>query len=142
MEKHDVSELRMQQGGARYLLRRGPQGVAAVPMAAPAPIHAAPAHAAPIAAPTPPAADSPASADTGLTPIKSPTVGTFYPSPSPGEPSFVKVGDSVKADTIVCIVEAMKVFNQIPAGVSGTIEKVLLNEGDSVEFGQTLFLVK
>jgi acetyl-CoA carboxylase biotin carboxyl carrier protein len=75
-------------------------------------------------------------------PIKSPTVGTFYQAPSPGEPAFVKVGDAVKADTVVCIVEAMKVFNQIPAGVSGTISKVLLNDGDPVEFGQTLFLVK
>ena len=73
--------------------------------------------------------------------ITSPTVGTFYGSPQPGDPPFVKVGDRVTPETIVCIVEAMKVFNQIPAEVSGTIHKVLVSDGDAVEFGEALFLV-
>jgi acetyl-CoA carboxylase biotin carboxyl carrier protein len=142
MEKHDVRELKMERTDCRYVVRRGPQiaAAASVPMmpmasapvaAAVSPVNAAPA----VPAPT-------GSADENLLKIKSPTVGTFYQSSAPGEPQFVKVGDAVKADTIVCIVEAMKVFNQIPAGVSGTIAKILLTDGDAVEFGQPLFLVK
>ena len=69
-------------------------------------------------------------------------MGTFYSASAPGEKAFVKVGDRVSADTVVCIVEAMKVFNQIPAGVSGTIAKLVLSDGDSVDFGQALFMVK
>ena len=68
-------------------------------------------------------------------------MGTFYQSSSPGDAAFVKVGDVVKADTVVCIVEAMKVFNQIPAGVSGTISRILVADGDAVEYGQPLFQV-
>ena len=108
-------------------------------MMPPAAMPAAPAQAP--AAPAAEAAEAPA-ADAGTIEIVSPTVGTFYSSPQPGDPPFVKVGDTVRADTVVCIVEAMKVFNQIPAEVSGTISKVLVNDGDPVEFGQALFLVK
>ncbi|MGE4004227.1 MAG: acetyl-CoA carboxylase biotin carboxyl carrier protein, partial [Planctomycetaceae bacterium] len=85
--------------------------------------------------------DSPAAEEAAVV-IKSPTVGTFYAAPQPGDPPFVKVGDRVAPETIVCIVEAMKVFNQIPAEVSGSITKVLVNTGDAVEFGQPLFQVK
>ena len=74
--------------------------------------------------------------------IKSPTVGTFYAAPSPGEPSFVSVGSVVTPETIVCLIEAMKVFNQIPAEVNGTIAAILVKSGDAVEFGQPLFRVK
>ena len=74
--------------------------------------------------------------------IKSPMVGTFYSSPSPDAKSFVKVGSVVTEDTDVCIIEAMKVFNNIKAECRGTIAKVLVNNGQTVEFGQTLFLVK
>ena len=76
----------------------------------------------------------------GIT-IDSPTVGTFYASPTPEDPVFVQVGTSVTPDKIVCIVEAMKVFNQIPAEVSGKIVEVLVKNGDPVEFGQPLFRV-
>ena len=141
MEKHDVSELKLQRGVAKYMLRRGPQVISAghVPTASPL-----------AAAPVAPAAASSESDTTGasgtveehLLPITSPTVGTFYQAPSPDEPAFVKVGDSVHNATIVCIVEAMKVFNQIPAEVAGTITKILVKDGDPVEFGQTLFLVQ
>ncbi|WP_437192160.1 acetyl-CoA carboxylase biotin carboxyl carrier protein [Planctomicrobium sp. SH527] len=140
MEKYDIREFKQQRGDAYYVLRRGAQTVAAAPVSyIPAP--AAPAPTAAAGATAPPAAAA-ASADEGLIPIKSPTVGTFYQSPSPSEPAFIKVGDTVSADTVVCIVEAMKLFNKIPAKVSGTIAKVLLNDGDSVEFGQPMFLVK
>lgn len=151
MEKHDVREFKLQRGDTRYVVRRGPQEVLAV---APGAVHRQP------IGPGPDAGTAPGSETTGpsggksvdtspgvsgeenLLKITSPTVGTFYLSPAPGEPAFVKVGDTVKADTVVCIVEAMKVFNQIPAGISGTIAKVLLKDGDAVEFGQPLFLVK
>ena len=150
MEKHDLREVRLRRGDQQWLLRRGAKElVPAVPMhpmasypsiplpPAPAPAQAAPA---PAAAPAQ-AAAAPAASDSG-TPVKSPMVGTFYASPQPGEPAFVKVGDKVKADSTVCLVEAMKFFNPIKAEVSGTVKKILAKDGDAVEFGQTLFLVQ
>ena len=74
--------------------------------------------------------------------ITSPMVGTFYASSDPDSPPFVSVGDEVNADTTVCIMEAMKIFNEIKAQCSGTITKILVSSGDPVEFGQPLFLVK
>jgi len=146
LEKYDVREFKQQIGEARYFLRRGPQEV----VAAPVPMNYAPAM--PVAGPAPAPAPAPVgpapavpaggASDDGLIPIKSPTVGTFYLAQSPGEPPFVKVGDSVTADTVVCIVEAMKLFNKISAKVSGTIAKVLVTDGDAVEYGQPMFLVK
>ena len=117
----------------------------AAPPSAPAP--AAPAApAAPVpAAPAPAAAPAaePSPADTSnLEQITSPMVGTFYSAAKPESPAFANVGDTVTADTTVCIVEAMKIFNEIKAEQSGVIEKVLVSNGDSVEFGQALFLVR
>lgn len=74
--------------------------------------------------------------------IKSPMVGTFYAAPSPESPPFVKVGDTVGPDTTVCIIEAMKVMNEIKAETSGTIAEILLSNGDTVEFGKPLFRLK
>ncbi|HWL06914.1 MAG TPA: acetyl-CoA carboxylase biotin carboxyl carrier protein [Planctomicrobium sp.] len=141
MEQYDIREFKQRRGDACYVLRRGAVTIAASQVAAiPAPVVQA-ASQAPVA--QTPAAQAPApSADEGLVPIKSPTVGTYYQSASPGEAPFIKEGDKVSADTVVCIVEAMKLFNKIPAKTSGTIAKVLLKDGDAVEFGQTLFLVK
>jgi acetyl-CoA carboxylase biotin carboxyl carrier protein len=76
------------------------------------------------------------------TPIVSPMVGTFFASSDPDSPAFVKVGDAIGEDTTVCVIEAMKIFNEINAQCSGVIVKVLVSNGDPVEFGQTLFLVK
>lgn len=113
-----------------------PAPVAPAPPAAPAPAPAAPA---PAAAP----AAEPSPADTSnLEQITSPMVGTFYSAAKPESPAFANVGDTVTADTTVCIVEAMKIFNEIKAEQSGVIEKVLVSNGDSVEFGQALFLVR
>ena len=119
----------------------------AAPPAAPAPVApAAPAAPAPApAAPAPAAATAaePSPADTSnLEQITSPMVGTFYSAAKPESPAFANVGDTVTADTTVCIVEAMKIFNEIKAEQSGVIEKVLVSNGDSVEFGQALFLVR
>lgn len=141
MESHGLTEVHLRRGDEQWRLRRGPEVVqvpqqyalpAQAPMAAPAP---AAASSAPAAAPAP-------AADAGLIDIKSPTVGTFYAAPSPGEPAFVSVGSVVTPETIVCLLEAMKVFNQIPAEVSGTITAILVKSGDAIEFGQPLFRVK
>ena len=106
--------------------------------AAPIAVAAAPA---PAAAPT---ASAPAAVDddANLKAIESPMVGTFYTKANPDAKCFVSVGDSVGPDTVVCLVEAMKVFNEIKAEQSGTIEKILVNDGDAVEFGQKLYLLK
>jgi acetyl-CoA carboxylase biotin carboxyl carrier protein len=78
----------------------------------------------------------------GLVAIESPMVGSFYAAPNPDAGPFVQVGSSVSESTTVCLIEAMKVFNEIKAEVNGTIERVLVNNGDAVEFGQKLFLVR
>ncbi|MFJ6267013.1 acetyl-CoA carboxylase biotin carboxyl carrier protein [Lysinibacillus xylanilyticus] len=103
---------------------------------------------APAAAPVAPAKaeEAPAAAstsnDSSLHKIVSPMVGTFYQSPNPDTPAYVKVGDKVGNETIVCIVEAMKLFNEIEAEVQGEIVEVLVKDGELVEYGQPLFLVK
>jgi acetyl-CoA carboxylase biotin carboxyl carrier protein len=141
MKEHDLSEIDLQQGEVRIQLRRtasGPQ-VAAAP--APA-VRTAP----PAPASGPPAPESVATLALepkagALTVIKSPMVGTFYAAPDPESPPFVKVGDHVGPETTVCIVEAMKVFNQIPAEIAGRIVAVLAENGAPIEFGQPLFKV-
>lgn len=120
---------------------------AAAPMISPEPI--APAVAAPVAAPVEapkPAASEPAAApkaddESSYLAVKSPIVGTFYRSAGPDKPSFVKVGDSIKAGTVVCIIEAMKLFNEIESDISGRIVKVLVEDAQPVEYDQVLFLL-
>ncbi|MEK5232439.1 acetyl-CoA carboxylase biotin carboxyl carrier protein [Lysinibacillus sp. FSL K6-0232] len=105
---------------------------------------------APVEAPAAPApakveeapAAAPATNDPSLHKIVSPMVGTFYQAPNPDSPAYVKVGDKVGNETIVCIVEAMKLFNEIEAEVQGEIVEVLVKDGELVEYGQPLFLVK
>lgn len=109
--------------------------------------NAVPAYQAPVAAAVPVAAPAPAAppvaaaADSNLTAIESPMVGTFYTATNPETPAFVKVGDQIGPDTVVCIIEAMKVFSEVKAEVSGTVKKIVAKNSDSVEFGQTLMLV-
>ncbi len=139
MEKHGLSEVSLRRGDEQWRLRRGAREVVqAVPPTMPMPSMPLPAvsqaaHSAPAAA---------SAEASGLIDIKSPTVGTFYAAPSPGEPAFVTVGSVVTPETIVCLLEAMKVFNQIPAEVSGTIAAILVKSGDAIEFGQPLFRVR
>jgi acetyl-CoA carboxylase biotin carboxyl carrier protein len=140
MKEHDLSEIDLQQGEVRIQLRRG--GVAAtVAYGAPAAVMAAPLPAGPPA----PESAGPSAAEEktagNFIVIKSPMVGTFYTAADPDSSPFVKVGDHVGPETTVCIVEAMKVFNQIPAEVSGRIAANLVENGESVEFGQPLFKV-
>jgi acetyl-CoA carboxylase biotin carboxyl carrier protein len=109
--------------------------VIAQPAAAPAPKAAAPS--AEAAAPAPKAAD-----DSKHATIKSPMIGTFYRSPGPDKPPFLNVGDKVEKGKVICIIEAMKLFNEIEAEVSGTVVKVLLNDASPVEYDQPLFLIE
>jgi acetyl-CoA carboxylase biotin carboxyl carrier protein len=87
------------------------------------------------------AAPAPAPRDNDYVPIKSPIVGTFYRSPTPEKPAYVKVGDKVEAGAVVCIIEAMKLFNEIESDISGRIVKVLVEDAQPVEYDQVLFLV-
>jgi acetyl-CoA carboxylase biotin carboxyl carrier protein len=150
MDKHELSEVKLQKGNERVILRRGPAAEECghmypmpmgMPMMPPQPQAFAPA-AAPTPASAPAAPPAAPAAEENLPSIKSPTVGTFYSSPQPGEPAFVKAGDRVKPDSVVCIIEAMKVFNQIPAKASGTIVRCLVKDGDAIEYNQPLFLIK
>lgn len=114
----------------------------AAPAAVPAVAPAAPAASSPAPAAAPAAASTPAGDSTeGLLEVKSPIVGTFYRSSSPDKPPFIKVGDTVENGSVVCIVEAMKLFNEIESEVSGTIVKVLVEDASPVEYDQVLFLV-
>lgn len=141
MEKHGLTEISLRRGEESWRLRRGPNEVLQmVPAGSYAPAAPAPQAAAAAAnAPAAPPSEAPAQK---LLEIKSPTVGTFYAAPSPDDPPFVSVGARVERDTVVCVIEAMKVFNQIQAEVSGTIAEILVNNGDAVEFGQPLFRVR
>ena len=140
MEDHSLSEVDLEQSEQRIRLRRGPGGD--VQFVQPAAQQFAPAPAAPIAAAAPAAggAAPPADSDSTVT-IKSPMVGTFYSKPNPESENFVKVGDSVGGETVVCIIEAMKVFNEIQAEVTGRIVAVLVENDEAVEFGTPLFKV-
>ena len=132
MQEHELNEVDLKQADQRIRLRRGPEGqpvTYAQPQAPAAPV-AAPATGAPATA----------SSDDSFT-IDSPTIGTFYSRPKPEASDYVKVGDTVTEDTIVCIVEAMKMFNEIPAGVSGKIVEVLVKNGDAVDNNKPLFRV-
>ncbi len=140
MEKYGVTEANLQKAGETWKVRRGPKQVNVGPeMTYMPPQVAAPA---PVAAAAVAAAASPAPAVAKGITINSPTVGTFYSSPTPEDPAFVSPGSTVQPDTVVCIIEAMKVFNQIPAEKSGRIMEMLVENGDAVEFGQPLFRIE
>jgi acetyl-CoA carboxylase biotin carboxyl carrier protein len=133
MQANDLNTVELRDGGRRVVLKRGPAGVV-VPMAAPAAGGVAPMAMS--------AAPAPAEESAKMLEIKSPMVGTFYSAPSPDAKPFVNVGSSVSEETDVCVIEAMKVFNNVKAECRGTIAKILVNNGQAVEFGQVLFLVK
>lgn len=113
------------------------QATAPMPVAAQAPAPAP----APAAAPAATEAAKPADEDSNYITIKSPMIGTFYRSPSPDKPAFVNVGDSISEGSVLCIVEAMKLFNEIESEVSGKIVKVLVDDTSPIEYDQPLFLV-
>lgn len=139
MKENDVVELELEEGDFSVALRKQgafvSQGYAQMPVmpAGPAPM---PAAAAPVSTP------SSGESDPDLIQIKSPIVGTFYRAPSPESPAFVEPGDQVKKDSVVCIIEAMKIMNEIRSENEGKIEKVLVESGEPVEYGQPLFLLR
>jgi acetyl-CoA carboxylase biotin carboxyl carrier protein len=136
-----VSELEVTEGEDRVRIVKNPSPISAPPQQyyAPAPVAApagAPAAAIPAATPEVIAAAEP----TGHA-VKSPMVGTFYRSPTPGSESFVKIGDSVKEGQTLCIIEAMKLLNEIESDKSGVVKEILCENGQGVEFGQALFII-
>ncbi len=153
MAANDLNTVDVRDGDRRVILKRGApvvQYAGPLPMAAPhgqaaapaPPAAGAPAAAAAAGGPAPPAGDAGAAAEAQLVPIKSPMVGTFYAAPKQGEKPYVSVGSAVNEESDVCIIEAMKVFNVIKAETSGTIAKVLIQDGQPVEHGTVRFLVK
>ena len=146
LEESGIGEIEIKEGEESVRISRGISGVPApapnYSYPPPAPVAAAPAAPQPAAAPAAAPAETNESASaTNGTIVKSPMVGTFYRSPSPSSPAFVEVGKTVQAGDVLCIVEAMKMMNQIEAEVSGTIEAVLANSGEPVEFDQPLFSI-
>jgi acetyl-CoA carboxylase biotin carboxyl carrier protein len=148
MESADLTELEIEEQGTRVHLRRGreaaPSAAPVVHFASPPAQLATPAAPAPAPGPAPaeaaPAAAAPSPGQEGK-PFTSPMVGTFYRAASPDAEPFVDVGKKVGPDSVLCIIEAMKVMNEIKAEVSGVILAVLAENGDAVEFGQPLFLI-
>jgi acetyl-CoA carboxylase biotin carboxyl carrier protein len=137
MQQFDLSQMDLRQGTQRIQLRRGTQPPAEAVAQPVAPQAAA---AAAVDKPAVPAAAA-ASEESQLVLIRSPMVGTFYAASDPEAPPYVKVGDHIGTETTVCIVEAMKVFNEIPAEVSGKVVAVLVKNGAPVEYGQPLFRI-
>lgn len=133
INQHKISSISIEENGVKVEVKRE-NGVAKAVSGVPHPVAAAPAAQAP--------KEAGKSEDDGLVAITSPMVGTFYRSPSPDSPAFVDVGDTVKPGKTVCIVEAMKLFNEIESEVSGKVVKVLVENGKPVEYGQKLMLVK
>lgn len=128
------------KGSLQPVVTQSPAIAAVAPVAQPAPVAAA----TPVTAAeqsTPPPAAEP-SKGKNLIEIKSPIVGTFYRSPGPDKPVFIKVGDQVKQGDVVCIIEAMKLFNEIESDVAGTVVKVLVEDASPVEYDQVLYLVE
>ncbi|MEQ3697194.1 MAG: acetyl-CoA carboxylase biotin carboxyl carrier protein [Pseudomonadales bacterium] len=134
LEESDIGEIEIKEGEESVRISRG-SGVAVAPVAAPVMAPAA----APAAAPAPVAA--PVEAAAPVDALKSPMVGTFYGAPAPGSAPFVTVGQTVKAGDVVCIVEAMKMMNQIEADKSGVVEAILVQDGSPVEFDQPLIVI-
>ena len=141
MGQHDLAEIALVEGEHKIRLRKNVAPPPVVYAAQPAAAHHAPAPTQAAA----PATGSPAPAAPAgkkLLEIKSEMVGTFYSKPKPDKPDYVSVGTKVKPDTVVCQIEAMKIFNELPAGVSGTVAEACVKNGEFVEFGTVLFRVE
>jgi acetyl-CoA carboxylase biotin carboxyl carrier protein len=144
----DISEFELERGDVKVRIKRGTDSaapliahampMASVPVAAPVPVSAAP----PVPAAAPPQPAAPKAAEEDLHQVKSPIVGTFYEAPGPGAPPFVKPGDQVAAGQVLCIIEAMKLMNEIESDVSGEVVKALAGNGQPVEYGQPLFAIR
>jgi acetyl-CoA carboxylase biotin carboxyl carrier protein len=142
VREHDLAELEIERDGLKVRVRKSGQQVALVPPTVP--LAAAPAAPAPVASPVAAASAAPADVAGGvdLAVIKSPIVGTFYRSSEPGARPFVEVGDTVKKGQVLCIIEAMKLMNEIESDCDGEIAAIYLENGKPVQFGDRLFAVK
>ncbi|QEC42637.1 acetyl-CoA carboxylase biotin carboxyl carrier protein [Pseudobacter ginsenosidimutans] len=149
INKSNIGEVSIEEKGFKLTIKQKEepaQNVIAAPVHAAMPAYAPPA----VAAPQPAAASNPAAPATkaaepaadNLITIKSPMIGTFYRSPAPGKPVFVEVGSEIAPGKVVCIIEAMKLFNEIESEVSGKIVKILVDDASPVEYDQPLFLVE
>ena len=139
MKRSDISEFEFEEDGFKLRLStkgaEGPQIIQAVPAGqTPAPF--------PVATPATGEAVAAPLEEKGISIIKSPMVGTFYSAASPESPAFVKIGSKVSNESVVCIIEAMKVMNEIQAEMSGTISELLVENGEAIEYGQPLFKIK
>lgn len=148
INKSNISELCIEEGEFKITIKQElaappaqyvPMPQMPMPMPQPAPQPAAPAPHAAAPAAEKPAAPAPAG---NTTIIKSPMIGTFYRSPSPDKPAFVNVGDEIKAGQVLCIIEAMKLFNEIESEVSGRLVKVVADDSSPVEYDQPLFIIE
>jgi acetyl-CoA carboxylase biotin carboxyl carrier protein len=153
INKSNISELSIEEGDFKITIKQeqaaGQTQYVAMPQAPmhmhapqPAPQHAPAPAVQPAAAPSSEKPATPAPAAGNTITIKSPMIGTFYRSPSPDKPVFVNVGDEIKAGQVLCIIEAMKLFNEIESEVSGRIVKVIADDSSPVEYDQPLFLVE
>jgi acetyl-CoA carboxylase biotin carboxyl carrier protein len=146
VREHDLSEFELEQDGLKLRVRKAGQQVSFLPAAMPGPVAAAPALvAAPASGPAPvpaAAADAEPAEGVDLAVIRSPIVGTFYRSPEPGARSFVEVGDVVKKGQVLCIIEAMKLMNEIESDCDGELSAAYVENGKPVQFGERLFAVK
>ena len=140
MKSHDLAEVELEEEGQKIRLRKTEPHISAAPMA----IQGAFPAVSPAATPGSDAGGDPEAAeeDDGLYKVPSPLVGSFYRSPSPEADPFVIEGDRVDEDTVLCIVEAMKVMNEITAGASGVVREILVENGSAVEFDQPLFKIE
>jgi acetyl-CoA carboxylase biotin carboxyl carrier protein len=149
--EHGVSELTLETPDYKLTVRRGgevqmvavPQVAAPVPAQAPAPVPAPALAPAPAPAEAAPAPEAPKADECpGCVEIRAPIVGTFYRAPAPDAPPYVKEGDRVEKGQVLCIIEAMKLMNEIESEVSGIVRKILVENGEPVEYGQPLFLIQ
>jgi len=143
LEESGIAEIEIKEGEESVrIARQSPGGMHTVQMMAPNyQASPGPAPAPALAAPAP-AAKAPTTAGAGEHLVTAPMVGTYYSSPSPGAKQFIEIGDSVEAGQVLCIIEAMKMMNQIESEVAGSVRAILIKNGEPVEFGQPLFIIE
>ncbi len=146
MKRSELSEFEFEEEGFKIKIKRGSGGmpiISSAPQSAhPFPVALPEAAPAKSAQASPAASTAPGADEAGFTYVKSPMVGTFYRSPSPENPPFVENGSKVEEKTVVCIIEAMKIMNEIQSEAKGTVVEVLVENGQPVEYGQRLFKIK
>lgn len=141
LEESGVAEIEIHEGEESVRISRGTGTV--LPAPAPGTVQQTPVYAAPVAAPEPPTTETSAAEEEVIGDVvAAPMVGIFYESAAPGKPSFVELGQSVKKGDVLCIIEAMKIMNQVESEYSGVISKIMVENGEPVEYGQPLFLIR